>query len=41
MTDSQRLDYYQRVRALVDDADLFAALREEKVLKNHVPRLIA
>lgn len=38
-TESQRDDYYQRVRSLVDDTDLFAVLKEEKRLSHHVPRL--
>ncbi|GAA6063239.1 hypothetical protein JCM10212_000341 [Sporobolomyces blumeae] len=36
-TESQRLDVFQRVRAAVDEGDVFAALREDDLLKNHVP----
>ncbi|GAA5894655.1 hypothetical protein JCM6882_006648 [Rhodosporidiobolus microsporus] len=39
-TESQRLDVFQRVRAAVDDGDLFAALRECEVLKAHVPKVM-
>ena len=37
-TESQRLDYFQKVRSLVEDSDLFLALKEEPLLKKHVPR---
>ncbi|GJN88674.1 hypothetical protein Rhopal_001640-T1 [Rhodotorula paludigena] len=39
-TESQRLDVFQRVRANVDEGDLFAALREDEVLKGHVPKVL-
>ncbi|GAA5938692.1 hypothetical protein JCM3775_001963 [Rhodotorula graminis] len=39
-TESQRLDVFQRVRACVDEGDLFAALREDEVLKAHVPKVL-
>ncbi|GAA5822726.1 hypothetical protein JCM11251_004357 [Rhodosporidiobolus azoricus] len=35
-TESQRLDVFQRVRAGVDEGDLFAALREDEMLGKHV-----
>ena len=38
--ESQRLDVFQRVRACVDEGDLFAALREDEVLKAHVPKVL-
>ncbi|GAA6012094.1 hypothetical protein JCM11491_001748 [Sporobolomyces phaffii] len=37
-TESQRLDVFQRVRAGVEEGDVFAALREDELLKNHVPQ---
>ena len=37
-TESQRIDYFQKVRSLVEDSDLFAALSTEPVLARHVPR---
>jgi len=40
-TESQRLDYFQRVRSMVGDSDLFEALRQEPALKLHIPRLRA
>ncbi|GAA6050067.1 hypothetical protein JCM3770_001353 [Rhodotorula araucariae] len=39
-TESQRLDVFQRVRATVDEGDLFAALREDETLKGHVPKVL-
>ncbi|GAA5979203.1 hypothetical protein JCM11641_008460 [Rhodosporidiobolus odoratus] len=39
-TESQRLDVFQRVRAGVDEGDLFAALREDEVLAAHVPKVM-
>ncbi|BGP45913.1 Origin recognition complex, subunit 1 [Rhodotorula kratochvilovae] len=39
-TESQRLDVFQRVRASVDEGDLFAALREDETLKGHVPKVL-
>uniref|UniRef100_A0A0K3CFZ7 Origin recognition complex subunit 1 n=1 Tax=Rhodotorula toruloides TaxID=5286 RepID=A0A0K3CFZ7_RHOTO len=38
--ESQRLDVFQRVRPAVDEGDLFAALREDEVLKAHVPKVL-
>lgn len=38
--ESQRLDVFQRVRACVDEGDLFAALREDEHLKAHVPKVL-
>ncbi|SGY83361.1 BQ5605_C009g05632 [Microbotryum silenes-dioicae] len=38
VTDSQRGDYFQRVRTLVSNNDLFEVLKEDDRLKNHVPR---
>ncbi|BGP29916.1 Origin recognition complex, subunit 1 [Rhodotorula toruloides] len=38
--ESQRLDVFQRVRPAVDEGDLFAALREDEVLKAHVPKVV-
>ncbi|GAA6029380.1 hypothetical protein JCM8097_003646 [Rhodosporidiobolus ruineniae] len=35
-TENQRLDVFQRVRATVDEGDLFAALREDEMLVRHV-----
>lgn len=37
-SDSTRLDYFAKVRALVEDVDLFAALAEEPELKSYVPK---
>jgi hypothetical protein len=37
-TESQRLDVFQKVRAGVEEGDVFAALREDELLKNHVPQ---
>ncbi|GAA5951775.1 hypothetical protein JCM3765_003115 [Sporobolomyces pararoseus] len=37
-TESQRLDVFQKVRAGVEEGDVFAALREDDLLKNHVPQ---
>jgi ABC-type cobalamin/Fe3+-siderophores transport system ATPase subunit len=39
-TESQRLDVFQRVRPAVDEGDLFAALREDEVLRLHVPKVL-
>ncbi|KAI5477041.1 origin recognition complex subunit 1 [Pseudohyphozyma bogoriensis] len=39
-TESQRSDYFQRVRSLVENSDLFTVLRQDPALKLHVPRLI-
>ncbi|GAA5867823.1 hypothetical protein JCM1840_003456 [Sporobolomyces johnsonii] len=36
--ESQRFDVFQRVRAGVDEGDVFAALREDEMLKMHVPQ---
>ncbi|SCV74696.1 BQ2448_7725 [Microbotryum intermedium] len=38
VTESQRGDYFQRVRTLVSNNDLFEVLKEDDKLKNHVPR---
>ncbi|GAA5848114.1 hypothetical protein JCM8547_004414 [Rhodosporidiobolus lusitaniae] len=38
-TESQRLDVFQRVRATVDEGDLFAALREDELLKGSIPKV--
>ncbi|BGO89446.1 hypothetical protein NBRC10512_006633 [Rhodotorula toruloides] len=38
--ESQRLDVFQRVRPAVDEGDLFAALREDGILKAHVPKVL-
>jgi hypothetical protein len=37
VTESQRLDYYQRVRTLAADSDIFAALETESILLRHLP----
>ncbi|GAA5933067.1 origin recognition complex subunit 1 [Sporobolomyces koalae] len=37
-TESQRLDVFQKVKLGIEDGDVFAALREDEVLKNHVPQ---
>lgn len=37
-TESQRLDVFQKVRAGVEEGDVFAALREDELLKGHVPQ---
>ncbi|GAA5889888.1 hypothetical protein JCM16303_001490 [Sporobolomyces ruberrimus] len=37
-TESQRLDVFQKVRAGIEEGDVFAALREDELLKNHVPQ---
>ncbi|GAA5966817.1 hypothetical protein JCM21900_006099 [Sporobolomyces salmonicolor] len=37
-TESQRFDVLQRVRAGVDEGDVFAALREDEMLRMHVPQ---
>lgn len=38
-TESQRGDYFQRCRGLVEEGDLFGWLREDPVLKNHIPKV--
>ncbi|GAA5911697.1 origin recognition complex subunit 1 [Sporobolomyces salmoneus] len=37
-TESQRLDIFQKIRAGVEEGDVFAALREDELLKNHIPQ---
>ncbi|GAA6023834.1 hypothetical protein JCM10207_005390 [Rhodosporidiobolus poonsookiae] len=39
-TENQRLDVFQRVRAGVDEGDLFAALRECETVGKHVPKVM-
>lgn len=39
VTDSQRCDYFQTVRSLVEDGDLIGVLKEEPLLKKHLPKL--
>ena len=38
-TESQRGDYFQRCRGLVEEGDLFGWLREDPVLKTHIPKI--
>lgn len=38
-TESQREDYYQRIRSVVENSVLFGVLQEEPMLAKHVPKL--
>lgn len=39
-TESQRGDYFQKVRAMIANDDLFEVLKLEDQLKRHVPKLV-